>query len=38
LHNEGSSLLQERLDGKVEMDNNTSRRLFSLICVLKMRG
>ena len=38
LHNEGAEVLRERLDGKVEMDTNTSRRLFSLICVLKMRG
>ena len=38
LHNEGAQVLQERLEGKVEMDSNTSRRLFSLICVLKMRG
>jgi uncharacterized protein (UPF0262 family) len=38
LHNEGSTLLQDRLNGKVVMDENTSRRLFSLICVLKSRG
>ncbi|MCE2516545.1 MAG: UPF0262 family protein [Alphaproteobacteria bacterium] len=38
LHNEGSVLLRERLEGKVIMDDNTSRRLFSLICVLKSRG
>lgn len=38
LHNEGSGLLIERLDGKVTMDSDTARRLFSLICVLKSRG
>lgn len=34
LHNEGAALLRERLNGKVEMDEDTSRRLFTLICVL----
>ena len=38
LHNDGSDLLKERLDGKAEMDDATARRLFSLICVLKYRG
>lgn len=38
LHNEGSELLQERLDGKVEIDFDTARRLFTLICVLHIRG
>ncbi|HMT14294.1 MAG TPA: UPF0262 family protein, partial [Aestuariivirga sp.] len=38
LHNEGSTLLQERLDGKVDMDFNTARRLFTLVCVLHWRG
>jgi len=38
LHNEGSSLLRARLDGKVALDNNTARRLFTLICVLHARG
>ena len=38
LHDEGSNLLRERLDGKVEIDDATARRLFSLICVLKARG
>ena len=37
LHDEGSTILRERLDGKVDMDHDTSRRLFSLICVLKGR-
>ncbi len=38
LHNEGSELLQARLEGKVMLDHDTARRLFSLICVLKARG
>ena len=38
LHDEGSVLLQERLKARVEMDDNTSRRLFTLLCVLHLRG
>jgi uncharacterized protein (UPF0262 family) len=38
LHNEGSELLRERLAGKVEVDLDTARRLFSLVCVLHVRG
>lgn len=38
LHNEGSELLRERLTGKVDMDLQTARRLFTLICVLHIRG
>lgn len=38
LHNEGSSLLRERLAGKVETDFDTARRLFTLICALHWRG
>ena len=38
LHNEGSDLLKERLDGKIEVDSITSRRLFTLLCVLHWRG
>ena len=34
IHNEGSSLLAERLEGKVEVDFDTARRLFTLICAL----
>ena len=34
LHNEGSELLRERLDGKIEVDHDTARRLFTLICAL----
>jgi uncharacterized protein (UPF0262 family) len=38
LHNEGSELLRERLAQQVEMDLATARRLFTLICVLHIRG
>jgi uncharacterized protein (UPF0262 family) len=38
LHNEGSDLLKERLEGKVVIDQATSRRLFTLLCVLHWRG
>jgi uncharacterized protein (UPF0262 family) len=38
LHNEGSELLQERLKGKVEMDFDTARRLFTLVSALHWRG
>lgn len=34
IHNEGASVLQDRLAGKAEVDVNTARRLFTLICVL----
>ena len=37
LHNEGSELLRERLAGKVEIDLDTARRLFTLLCVLHIR-
>lgn len=38
LHNEGSRLLSERLADKVEVDFDTSRRLFTLVCALHARG
>jgi uncharacterized protein (UPF0262 family) len=34
IHNEGARVLQERLEGKAELDRATARRLFTLICVL----
>ncbi len=37
LHNEGSVIVKERLEGKVDVDKNTSRRLFTLISVLHLR-
>jgi uncharacterized protein (UPF0262 family) len=38
LHNEGSDIIRERLAGKVDIDKRTARRLFTLICVLHIRG
>ncbi|MEQ8639652.1 MAG: UPF0262 family protein [Alphaproteobacteria bacterium] len=38
LHNEGSDLLRERLVQRVQMDVNTARRLFTLVCVLHIRA
>ncbi|MEL7151137.1 MAG: UPF0262 family protein [Pseudomonadota bacterium] len=38
IHNEGARVLQERLDDKVELDIDTARRLFTLICVLHFGG
>ncbi len=38
LHNEGSELLREQLADKVEVDLDTARRLFTLLCVLHIRG
>ena len=38
IHNDAAELLVERLDGKVETDFATSRRLFTLICVLHIKG
>lgn len=38
IHNEGARVLEERLEGKAEVDNDTARRLFTLICVLHFGG
>ncbi len=38
LHDEGSALLRERLKGKIEVDHDTARRIFTLICVLHLKG
>ncbi len=38
IHNEGARVLQERLEGKAEVDSDTARRLFTLICVLHWGG
>jgi uncharacterized protein (UPF0262 family) len=38
LHDEGARELQVRLEGKIETDFDTARRLFTLVCVLQMRG
>lgn len=37
IHNDAAHLLMERLEDKVEMDFDTARRLFTLICVLHIR-
>jgi len=38
IHNEGARILTERLAGKADVDNDTARRLFTLICVLHFGG
>lgn len=38
LHDEGSELLRERLADKIELNLETARRLFTLLCVLHIRG
>lgn len=38
MHDEGSRILMERLEGKVTIDFDTARRLFTLICVLHWKG
>lgn len=38
IHNEGSEILQDRLKGKISLDFDTARRLFTLVCVLYWRG
>ena len=36
-HNEGSEQLRARLAGKIDVDHETARRLFTLLCVLHLR-
>jgi uncharacterized protein (UPF0262 family) len=38
LHDEGSQVLAERLKGKISVDRDTARRLFTLICALHWKG
>ncbi len=38
LHNEGAELLKDALADRVTLDTNTARRLFTLVCVLHLRG
>ncbi len=38
IHNEAAEALKERLEGKIEVDFDTARRIFTLICVLHIRG
>ena len=38
LHNDGAKLLAERLDGKIECDFDTARRIFTLVTALHWKG
>lgn len=38
IHNEAAELLKTALENKVDLDFDTARRLFTLICVLHIRG
>ncbi|TBW38823.1 UPF0262 family protein [Siculibacillus lacustris] len=38
LHNDGSQVLVDRLAGKIDIDFDTARRLFTLICALRWKG
>ena len=38
LHDEGAGVLRDRLEGKITVDKDTARRLFTLICALYRRG
>jgi uncharacterized protein (UPF0262 family) len=38
VHDEGAELLRERLKDKIEIDHDTARRLFTLLCVLHLKG
>ena len=38
LHNEGAEILRERIKEQVKVDHQTARRLFTLICVLHIKG
>lgn len=38
IHNDAAELLIERLAGKIDVDFDTARRLFTLICVLHIKG
>jgi uncharacterized protein (UPF0262 family) len=38
LHNEGAQMLVERLKGKIECDNDTARRIFTLVAALHWKG
>ena len=38
LHDEGADLLRRHLAARVEVDSDTARRLFTLVCVLHVKG
>jgi uncharacterized protein (UPF0262 family) len=35
LHDEGAAILRQRLEGKITVDTETARRLFTLICAFQ---
>jgi uncharacterized protein (UPF0262 family) len=38
MHDEGATILRQRLDAKIKVDFETSRRLFTLVCALAWKG
>ncbi|MEM6421040.1 MAG: UPF0262 family protein [Pseudomonadota bacterium] len=38
VHDEGARLLAERLEGRIETDHDTARRLFTVVCALQFRA
>ena len=38
LHNDGADMLRDNLKGKIDIDDETARRLFTLVCVLHIRA
>jgi uncharacterized protein (UPF0262 family) len=38
IHNDAATLLKERLEGKIDIDFDTARRLFTLVCVLHIKA
>ncbi|MGD9740807.1 MAG: UPF0262 family protein, partial [Bauldia sp.] len=38
LHDEGAALLRQRLQGKLDFDSETARRLFTLVCALRWKS
>ena len=38
LHDEGSRILKSELAGRIDIDHDTARRLFTLLCILHIRG
>ena len=38
LHNEGAEILGDRLNGRIQTDTETARRLFTVVCALQFRG
>jgi len=38
IHDEGARILTDRLEGRIETDHPTARRLFTVICALQYRG